>query len=326
MTVSRNFKLAAAFSPVLGLFGLSPVLLFQKLPLSELALIFCVLTTGIFTFWNINLYITRLFAEKPMYVRYGISYLTTFIIHSVIIGVGILVGASNPPVSGISTLYPILSLLFINTFILIIIDVVRLQEAKAAARIEINNLKIANLEAQKQLLVQQLQPHFLFNTLATLKSLIHEDPAIAEKYTLKLSDFMRYSTHGNHGNTVKLSDEVHFTKSYIELQQYRFGKALQYSEDIAQELLTSKIPVFALQLLAENAVKHNYFTPENPLLIKVYNDGSKVCVTNNKTGLRLTERSGLGLKNLNERLLLLTAVPLEKEEDEHFFTVKITVA
>ncbi|WP_297332960.1 histidine kinase [Flavobacterium sp.] len=258
-------------------------------------------------------------------MRYGISYIITIIIHLTTVTIGRIAGAENPPVTGISSVYPVLSLIFINTFILIIIDVVRLQEAKAAARIEINNLKIANLEAQKQLLVQQLQPHFLFNTLATLKSLIHEDPVNAEKYTLKLSDFMRYSTHGNHVNMVQLSDEISFTKSYIELQEYRFGEALQCSENIALELHSNKIPVFALQLLVENAIKHNYFTPGNPLLIKLYNEGSKICVSNNKTGVRLTERSGLGLKNLNERLLLLTGLPLEKEEDEHFFTVKITI-
>lgn len=314
------------FSPVLGLFGVSPVLLLQRLPLKELVAIFGILTLGIFIFWNINLKINSVFSSRPTYIRYIFSYTFTLLAHGIIILCGIASGMPTPPHNEVSALYPVFSLLFINTFILIIIDFVSLQESKSKASIEINNLRIANLEVQKQLLIQQLQPHFLFNTLSTLKALVNENPVIAEKYILKLSDFMRYSTHGNPLGVVKLVEEINFTKSFIELQQYRFGSALQYNENVDVELLNLRLPVFALQLLAENAIKHNYFTSSNPLEIFIYNEESKICVKNNKTGLRLTDRSGLGLNNLNERLTLLTGLQLEKLEDECCFIVKFQLA
>lgn len=323
MKITKNYRAAAFFSPILGLFGLSPLLLLQKLPVSEMATIFFVLTTGIFVFWTINLYLSKKLESSRPLVRIGFSYAVTLLVHLIFMAVAHMANGNITPVKGISVLYPFFSVIFINTFILVIIEVVKLQESRAEARIEIKKLSIANLEAQKQLLVQQLQPHFLFNSLSTLKALIREDAATAERYTLQLSEFMRYSTNASSENMISLADELDFAKGYLELQQYRFAQALSYSDTIGPHLFTAKIPVFALQLLVENAVKHNYFTKDNPICIELYSEEEMVCVRNKKTGLRVTGRSGHGLKNLNERLFLMTGKTIVKAESETEFIVKI---
>jgi two-component system, LytTR family, sensor kinase len=104
-------------------------------------------------------------------------------------------------------------------------------------------LKLANLEAQKQTLMQQLQPHFLFNALNTLKSLISASPNDAEDYTMKLSDFLRYSIQAKNNDVISLEDELQFTHDYVNLQKVRFGSALRVQIEIESELMQKKVPV-----------------------------------------------------------------------------------
>ena len=179
------------------------------------------------------------------------------------------------------------------------------------------------MEAQKQVLMQQLNPHFLFNALSVLKSLIKEDADVAEDYSIKLSDFLRYSVESHKTELVRLSDELKFVKDYIELQKVRFENAFNFTLHIPNDKLNDKIPVFALQTLIENAFKHNYFTEKKPLNIHISYENEKIVVSNNKLLNKMAEKTETGLTNLNRRYELITGKVIEVIETEEAFCVKI---
>jgi LytS/YehU family sensor histidine kinase len=221
--------------------------------------------------------------------------------------------------------YPLTATFAINAIILVIIRSVILEERKDIAETEIQKLRVSNLEAQKQVLLQQLHPHFLFNALSTLKSLVREDPEEAENYTIKLSEFLRYSIQAHSNELVYLQDELQFTQYYIEMQKVRFGKAFDCNILIPESVLQMKLPVFALQTLVENAIKHNIFTEKRPLIIDVTFENNMLKISNNKLPKILIQNSGTGLINLNERYKLVSEKQVEIINGEKEFTVFISL-
>ncbi|HPS61513.1 MAG TPA: histidine kinase [Bacteroidales bacterium] len=212
-----------------------------------------------------------------------------------------------------------------NTIILILSNAIMMRSKKAQAEAELANLKIKQLEAEQQQLITQLQPHFLFNSLSTLKSLIKNDPALAEVYLVKLSDFLRFTVSAHENSTISLADEVRFTGDYIELQKIRFTGSF-FCEilipDDAQN--TYRIPVYALQTLVENALKHNAFTELRPLRLKIQFQDGFITVTNNKIPRPVSAiGSGVGLKNLRKRFSLLTSQAIEIDDREDMFSVRM---
>src|SRR5438067_2066844 len=110
--------------------------------------------------------------------------------------------------------------------------------------------------AQIRALQAQINPHFLFNTLNVLASLIHSNPAKAEKVTEELAEIFRYALESTRADWVRLDDELHFIESYLEIEKARFQERLTYSFDIDPALRALKIPPMILQPLVENAIKH----------------------------------------------------------------------
>jgi LytS/YehU family sensor histidine kinase len=186
---------------------------------------------------------------------------------------------------------------------------------------ELGELKLQHSEAQIKNLLQQLQPHFLFNTLSILKSLIAENPSEAESYTVKLSEFLRYSVQSSDRQLVELKEEFSFVQDFLALQEKRFGKSLDYRIDLPANTMEAKVPVFALQTLVENAMKHNRFTERNPLLIEIKFENGRIRVSNNKLPKALKRPSGTGLANLNQRYRLAFNQSLEIIETDQDFTV-----
>jgi len=189
---------------------------------------------------------------------------------------------------------------------------------------EVKELRLANLEAQKQMLLQQLQPHFLFNSLSALKSLIKENADKAESYTVQLSDFLRYSVQHHESDIVTLEEELKFTTNYIELQKVRFEESIQYAiEPILPEQAIMKIPIFALQTLVENAIKHNAFTNHKPLYIDITFKENTIKVCNNKLAKSFISSSGIGLLNLKKRYALFSGKTITVNETTDSFCVSI---
>jgi len=197
---------------------------------------------------------------------------------------------------------------------------------KSRNELEISELKVANFETANQLLRQQIQPHFLFNALNVLKSLIRKYPVTAEEYLVRLSDFLRASITLNNTDTATLSQELKLCEDYMEMQKIRFGNSIDYKVLIpADDPNREKyLPFFSLQSLLENAIKHNQLTEEKPLVIRVKRDGDQIIVENNLQPRKLVENStGNGLHNLKERYRILSGDDIDIRITDETFSVAL---
>lgn len=215
----------------------------------------------------------------------------------------------------------------LNTIITVIEGSVLQKNKRMMVELENAKLKTQNTEAFYNQLKQQIHPHFLFNSLNILKSLIKREPDIAEDYLIKLSDFLRASIASANENMVTLKEELELCTDYMEMQKIRFKKALQYSFKIPVDIQESGIvPIFSIQLLLENAIKHNSMTNEKPLKISIAYNSGYISVSNN-CQLKLTSEAstGVGLKNLSERYKILLGEDITVTETKEEFSVWIKV-
>lgn len=164
-----------------------------------------------------------------------------------------------------------------------------------------------NFDSQYKFLEDQIKPHFLFNSLNTLTSLIHADPDKAELFVEEMSSVYRYLLKKNQRELTTLQEELAFIESYVLMLKTRFDDALLISIDISEQHNEYLLPPFVLQLLVENAVKHNIATAERPLQINIYtDDDNNLHIENNlqkKDTTGYSEKTGL--LNLTERYKLL---------------------
>lgn len=194
--------------------------------------------------------------------------------------------------------------------------------------VQAEKTKRAELRSRYENLKGQVNPHFLFNALNTLMAMIPEYPEKATLYTEKLAGLYRYALKQPKDGLVFLAEELHFAAAFFYLNQVRFEKALKWEVAIENSLLdTHKIPVFALQSLVENAIKHNFFNEKRPLTVQVFTQEEAgetfICVQNNKqfkTQLR-EGGSGLGLKNMRERFELIGTSAIRIEDKKRTFQV-----
>ncbi len=198
------------------------------------------------------------------------------------------------------------------------------QWADALKRVQ--KLKEEKLIFQYETLKSQVNPHFLFNSLNSLTSLIRTDPDLSEEFVLKLSSVYRYILENKEKETVLLSDELEFVRNYFALQKIRDGKKIALRVEI-KEVKNMKVLPVSLQLLIENAIKHNSATRANPLEIIIHNEGmDKLVVRNNiQSKTHLNSSSKIGLKNLNQRSRLILGREIEVAETNDEFVVKIPV-
>jgi two-component system, LytTR family, sensor kinase len=326
----RLLGTALISSPIMGLYGVTPVYLFNKVQPFFVLLAGSGITVNVFIFWMINIAIIKYSGTDRKLKWYLLSFTFIFLFHVVfiflrkILPVPMIVKNEDLPFTkGILLAYPIISTLAINTIILIICNSVLTSQKHKNAELEIEQLKVNNLEAQRQALMQQLQPHFLFNTLSVLKSLIKENPDEAENYSIKLSEFLRYSIQVHKKDLVTVEQELKFTNDYIDLQKVRFENSLIFDMQVSQETYNRLLPAFALQTLVENAIKHNSFTDKRPLSIKILNEDDTITVWNNKMLGKVTETTGTGLENLNQRYKIIANKEITVTESKDAFSVSV---
>jgi sensor histidine kinase YesM len=329
--LKRFIRTAIISSPIIALYGATPFYLFSKVQPSSILFAGLIITMNVFIFWAINIFIIRYSGVLKNWKWYLYSYAFVVTFHIII---GIFRKMLMPPAfitEGESTfgkdtlmIYPFISLLAINTIIIIICNSILATQKSKDAEIEIQELKVSNLEAQKQVLLQQLQPHFLFNTLSVLKSLIKAEPEEAENYSIKLSNFLRYSLEVHNCDLVSVEQELIFTNDYIDLQKTRFESSVIFSVNIPHEIYNMQIPAYALQTLVENAIKHNSFTERRPLSIKInYIGNDTIFVCNNKLPVKAVDTTGTGLKNLNQRYKIIAHKEIEITDSQDEFSVKV---
>lgn len=183
------------------------------------------------------------------------------------------------------------------------------------------SLQTEKLKSELETMKQQINPHFLFNSLNTLIDLIEEDQKKAVGFVRVFSNLYRVVLQSSRRDFVYLEDELTFLNDYWELLKIRFNGAVHLTVKIPDEMRRVLIPPLSLQLLIENAVKHNKATNENPLHIEVFESNNTLLVQNNINPKPFVSHSeGLGLLNLQKRFSLLVA-PIEYGVDKGMFKV-----
>lgn len=188
-------------------------------------------------------------------------------------------------------------------------------------------LREEKLLFQYETLKSQVNPHFLFNSLNTLASLVAKDGELAEQFITKFSSIYRYILENREKDWVSLADEISFVENYFFLQRIRDDGKVHFLIEIANADEYQVLPI-SLQLLIENALKHNAATKESPLKIKVTLEEScdRVIVENNKQKKLVPEHSSkAGLKNLEERVSLMMGKQLIVEESPQKFVVRLPI-
>ena len=184
---------------------------------------------------------------------------------------------------------------------------------------------VAKTETAKfESLKNQLDPHFLFNSLNVLTSLIGENPQQAERFTTKLSKVYRYVLEQRNKDLVPIEEELKFAKTYMELLGMRFEEAVQFNipDNISNNEL--KIVPLSLQLLLENAVKHNVVSTSKPLTINIYEEGNYLIITNNVNPKEAIGKSTkIGLQNIADRYGLITDKGVKIENNNKTFKVSL---
>ncbi|EAR01674.1 2TM domain-containing protein [Maribacter sp. HTCC2170] len=195
-----------------------------------------------------------------------------------------------------------------------------LQDKKVKEQKIIAGTASAKFDALKN----QLDPHFLFNSLNVLTSLIEEDPYQAQKFTTSLSKVYRYVLEQKNKDLVSVDEEFQFAKTYVKLLKMRFEDSIHL--DIPDQSINpeAKIVPLSLQLLLENAVKHNIVTSAKPLYLKVYEEEGMLIVENNLQAKQVVKKSsGVGLQNIQQRYGILTDRQVEITKSTNDFRVKI---
>jgi sensor histidine kinase YesM len=188
------------------------------------------------------------------------------------------------------------------------------------------DLERQNVESQLEGLRNQVNPHFLFNSLNTLIYLIPEDSDKAVRFVQQLSKVYRYVLESRDSKMIPLSDELDFLKAYIFLLKERFGDNLHVDiQGLEQKRDTAIVPL-TLQLLFENAIKHNVISTEKPLHIEVFSENGHIVVRNNlQKKNQVMDSTGVGLQNIRDRYRMLTEKDVEVIASQQFYTVALPV-
>jgi two-component system LytT family sensor kinase len=192
--------------------------------------------------------------------------------------------------------------------------------------IELERTKSDNLGAQYELLKQQVNPHFLFNSLNTLKYMVESNDKHSVEFILKLSDFYRFTLESRKHDLIRLSEELDILTAYLFLLKARFEEGIDLTVAIDKRYHQSLIPPFTLQLLVENCIKHNVVSLDKPLHIKLYTEGDFIVVENKAQPKRIPETStGIGLENINQRYSHLLNKEIVIAKGDTHFSIKLPI-
>jgi sensor histidine kinase YesM len=209
-------------------------------------------------------------------------------------------------------------------FITHVYETVYLIQQREDDLVAVARLDRARAEAELLALKSQVDPHFLFNSLAALAHLIPRDPRRAVAFTEGLAETYRYILANRQRDLVPLAEEMRFLEAYGELLRLRFGDAVRVSGDGLGDADGFLVPPISLQVLLENVVKHNAFGPRTPLEVSVRREGDLLLVANGiraKTSARPSSR--IGLRNLDERCRRITGRGLEIRNGDGTFSVSL---
>lgn len=189
---------------------------------------------------------------------------------------------------------------------------------------ELERSRNDNLSAQYELLKQQVNPHFLFNSLNTLKAMVEIRDEQSVDFILKLANFYRYTLESRKLDLIHVKDEMEILNAYLFLQKARFEDGFVFSHSLNETTLSTLIPPFTLQLLVENCLKHNIVSLQKPLAIKLYQDDQFIIIENKVQLKKVSEDSlGVGIKNIEQRYSHLLDKKVEILNDNKIFQIKL---
>ena len=203
-----------------------------------------------------------------------------------------------------------------------------MEEWKRASRKEVVEQKLIakSANAQFESLKNQLDPHFLFNSLNVLSSLIDENPNQAQRFTASMSKIYRYVLEQKDKELVTVEEEIEFAKIYCDLLKTRFEDSVNFEFKVKDTDLKSFVVPLSLQLLLENCIKHNFATSSKPLNITIYSENGYLFIENNlQEREQVKDSAGIGLSNIVQRYSLLTKTNVFIEKSNEFFRVKIPI-
>lgn len=203
-----------------------------------------------------------------------------------------------------------------------------IEEWKKSTRKEVVEQKLIakSANAQFESLKNQLDPHFLFNSLNVLSSLIDENPNQAQHFTAAMSKIYRYVLEQKDKELVTVDEELDFARTYCDLLKTRFEDSVNFEFTVKETDRKSYVVPLSLQLLLENCIKHNFATSQKPLNIKIYSEQGFLFIENNlQAREQMKESAGIGLANIVQRYSLLTKQNVFIEKSTDFFRVKIPI-
>jgi len=215
--------------------------------------------------------------------------------------------------------YAIIIIVFIALlFVIIRIRLNRIRRLEMAAR--------EKVQSQFDTLRNQVNPHFLFNSFNTLNSIIAQDQEAAIAYVEKLSDYFRIVLEQREKDVITVKEELSLVNSYLYLQQQRFGDNLNCEINLSSETGRSLIPPLTIQLLVENAIKHNVISKSKPLHIKIFELGNEIIISNN-VQLKLTKEpsTGIGLENIKHRYRILFDRTISIVDSNYEFAINLPI-
>lgn len=230
-------------------------------------------------------------------------------------------GQVNWDVVSTSTLIIMICVLFITH----VYETVFLVKDSESEMVKNEQLERAKAEAELQALKNQIDPHFMFNSLNTISYLIDENPSHAKQFNEHLADVYRYILQSKSRDLVMVQEEVLFLEDYFSLQKIRYGNSVLLEITIPEEVFKQyMMPPISLQILAENAFKHNEFNFQGPLEIRTFYKDAQIIVENKMIKKDTGKKSSnIGLSNLQERYRLTTGKSITITETEKTFSVSL---
>lgn len=319
--------------PLLALFV--PIAFFQIYPRGESSQFFILAyiesLIHAFSYWfcfrNFAVFLRKKF-QGFEYTRKRIIYeiifvLMTGVLVSELVGTCLLVLTGS--VKEVTLIEGYVATYFSSFFVISIYEGIYLYDQNKKTLLKSEKLKREHINSELQALRNQVNPHFLFNSLNTLVSIIPEDQKLAESFLIKLSSVYRYTLENRNDQLVPLKQELKFIESYIFLLKERFRNKLKVDIEIADHWLHRYVVPMSLQLLFENVIKHNVLSSKKPLLIKVYIDEEECLVVRNNLQLKnqTMPSTGVGLKNINSRIGFFTDKKLIVNSRASYFEVRM---
>lgn len=251
-------------------------------------------------------------------------FLTTITACSLIVVLTIVMLPIAPQDDLQTSIFNYLIVALIMNFVLVAITegIFFFQQWKDSA-LEAERFKKESIRAQLESLKNQVNPHFLFNSLNTLSSLIDHDKEMSKEFLDDLSSVYRYVLQYKDEEIVSLKTELEFIRAFTQLLKKRHGDRVAFHYNIAKEDLEKGIPPMTLQLLVENAVKHNVASRKKPLKVEIFSQEEHLVIRNNLQRKKEVKSTGIGLENIRSRYQYLIEKSIEIAENENYFEVRV---